>query len=335
MKINKTILICSALLIVIGLLMIYSSSNIWAEYKFNDSYKFIKNQFVFTIIGIILMIIINKININTIYKYSNHFVFISLILLILVLIPGIGVVRNGSRSWFGIGPFGIQPSEISKLSLIIFTSKYLKNNNKNIKYIKKGLLPILLFILLFVALIMLEPDFGTCMVIILTLVAIIFVSGPKLSLFVSLFIVGLIAITILIIIAPYRMARIVSYLNPWTDPLGSGFQIIQSLYAIAPSGILGTGFNNSIQKNFYLPEPQTDFIFSILSEELGFIGSITVIILYVILFTTCIKISLKQNDLFKKYLSFGLSFGLILQTLLNLCVVTGIIPTTGVILRGN
>ncbi len=332
MKINKTILICSVLLIVIGLLMIYSSSNIWAEYKFNDPYKFIKNQFVFTIIGIILMIIINKININTIYKYSNHFVFISLILLILVLIPGIGVVRNGSRSWFGIGPFGIQPSEISKLSLIIFTSKYLKNNNKNIKYIKKGLLPILLFILLFISLIMLEPDFGTCMVIILTLVAIIFVSGPKLSLFVSLFIVGLIAITILIIIAPYRMARIVSYLNPWTDPLGSGFQIIQSLYAIAPSGILGTGFNNSIQKNFYLPEPQTDFIFSILSEELGFIGSITVIILYVILFTTCIKISLKQNELFKKYLSFGLSFGLILQTLLNLCVVTGIIPTTGVTL---
>ena len=332
MKINKSILISVLLLIIIGLIMIYSSSNVWALYKYNDAYKYIKSQFIFASIGILLMTIITKIDINKLYKYSNYLLLISFILLILVLIPGIGQVRNGSRSWFGIGPLGIQPSEFTKLSLIIYTSKYLNNNNKYIKDIKKGILPLFIIILLSFLLIMLEPDFGTAMVIILTLVAMIFVSGPKLSLFITIGIIGLIGITILIVIAPYRLARIVSYLNPWTDPLGSGFQIIQSLYAIAPSGLLGTGFNKSIQKNFYLPEPQTDFIFSILSEELGFIGSITVVTLYIILFYNSIKISLKQSNLFKKYLVFGLSFGLILQTILNLSVVTGLIPTTGVTL---
>lgn len=332
MKINKRILLSLILLILIGLIMIYSSSNVWALYKYNNPYKFIKSQFIFATLGILLLIFILKIDINDLYKYSNKLLLISFILLILVLIPGIGKIRNGSRSWFGIGPLGIQPSEFTKLSLIIYTSKYLSRNNKYIKDVKKGLLPLFIIILLSFLLIMLEPDFGSAMVIVLTLIVMIFISGPKLTLFITIGITGLIGITILILIAPYRMARIVSYLNPWSDPLGSGFQIIQSLYAIAPSGLLGTGFNKSIQKNFYLPEPQTDFIFSILSEELGFIGSLSVIILYIILFYNSIKVSLKQRDLFKKYLSFGLSFGLILQTILNLSVVTGLIPTTGVTL---
>ena len=250
----------------------------------------------------------------------------------MVLIPGIGKVRNGSRSWFGIGPLGIQPSEFSKLGLIIFTSKYLSKNNKYIKNIKQGILPLFIVICIFFLLIMLEPDFGTAMVIILTLIVMIFISGPKLNFFIKIGILGLIGITGLIIVAPYRMKRIVSYLNPWSDPLGSGFQIIQSLYAIAPSGLLGTGLGNSIQKNFYLPEPQTDFIFSIITEELGFLGALSVIFLFFYIFYRSIKISLNQTDLFKKYLSFGLSFGLVLQASINLCVVCGIIPTTGVTL---
>ena len=133
----------------------------------------------------------------------------------------------------------------------------------------------------------------------------------------------------LIIVAPYRMARIVSFLNPWTDPLGSGFQIIQSLYAIGPGGLFGLGIGNSIQKHFYLPEPQTDFIFSIISEELGFLGVLLVSTLFFIIFYRSIKISLNTKDLFGKYLAFGLSFSIIFQTILNLCVVVGIVPVTG------
>ena len=312
--------------------MVYSSSSIWAEYKYNDAFKFVKSQFIFFLVGLILIYITSKMNPEFLEEYSNKLLFGCFILLALVLIPGIGKVRNGSRSWFGIGPLGIQPSEFSKLGLIIYTSKYLSHNNKNIKDLKKGLLPLFLVICIFFLLIMLEPDFGTAMVIILTLVVLIFVSGPDISFFLKIGLIGLVGIVILIAIAPYRLKRITAYLNPWSDPLGSGFQIIQSLYAIAPSSLLGSGFGNSIQKNFYLPEPQTDFIFSIIVEEFGIIGVIIVLGLFSIIFYRSIKISLRQNDLFKKYLSFGLSFGLILQVMLNILVVTGTIPTTGITL---
>ena len=194
------------------------------------------------------------------------------------------------------------------------------------------LLPLFLIICLFFLLIMLEPDFGTAMVIILTLVGLIFISGPNLSFFIKIGLIGLVGIVGLIAIAPYRMKRIISYLNPWSDPLGSGFQIIQSLYAIGPSSLLGKGLGNSIQKNFYLPEPQTDFIFSIIAEEFGFLGVFFVISLFFIIFYRSIKIALREQDLFKKYLTFGMSFGIILQVILNILVVTGTIPTTGVAL---
>ena len=332
MKIDKKLLISVLILSIFGLLMIYSASNIWSEYKYNDPYKFIKNQLLFFIIGLILIYIITKLDINFIKKNSNNILLICFILLVLVLIPGIGKVRNGSRSWFGIGPLGIQPSEFAKLGLIIYTSKYLSSNDKIIKNIKTGLLPLFTIILIFALLIMLEPDFGTMMVIILTLSVLIYVSGPNLKFFIKLGMLGLLAIIGLIIIAPYRMKRIVSFLNPWSDPLGSGFQVIQSLYAISPFSLLGTGFNSSIQKNFYLPEPQTDFIFSIIVEEFGIIGSIFVITCFAYIFYRSIKISLKQTDLFKKYLSFGLSFGIILQASLNLAVVTNLIPCTGITL---
>ncbi len=331
-KIDYKLFISVIILAIFGCIMIYSSSYIWAEYKFNDAFKYFKNQFIFLILGSILMYILSKINYNFYKKKSNLIVLICFILLVLVLIPGIGVVRNGSRSWFGIGGFGIQPSEAAKVGLAIFVAKYLSNNYSIMHDIKKGVLPIIFMIGIFFILIMLEPDFGTAMVITMSLVAMIFISKVKLSFFVKIGIVGLLGIIALIIIAPYRMARIVSFLNPWSDPLGSGFQIIQSLYAIGPGGLFGMGFGNSIQKHFYLPEPQTDFIFSIISEELGFLGVLIVSLFFVFIFYRCIKISLNTKDLFGKYLSFGLSFMIIFQTILNLCVVIGLVPVTGVTL---
>ena len=331
-KIDYKLFISVVILAIFGSIMIYSSSHIWAEYKFDDAYKYFKNQFIFLILGSILMYILSKINYNFYKKKSNLIILICFVLLVLVLIPGIGVVRNGSRSWFGIGGFGIQPSEAAKVGLVIFVAKYLSNNYSIMYDIKKGVLPIILVIGIFFILIMLEPDFGTAMVITMALVAMIFISKVKLSFFVKIGVVGLLGIVALIIIAPYRMARIVSFLNPWSDPLGSGFQIIQSLYAIGPGGLFGMGFGNSIQKHFYLPEPQTDFIFSIISEELGFLGVLIVSLFFVFIFYRCIKISLNTKDLFGKYLCFGLSFMIIFQTILNLCVVIGLVPVTGVTL---
>ena len=332
MKHNKSLLIAVFLISLFGLIMIYSASYLWASYKFNDSFKYLKAQGLFWIVGFILIKILSNIDYNVYKKKANWILLVCFLLLGLVLIPGVGTIRNGSRSWFGIGPFGIQPSEFAKIGLIIYVSKYLSNNQKEIRNIVKGIFPLLGIISIFFVLIMLEPDFGTAMVIVLTLVGIIFISGVKLSFFVKIGLFGLLGVVGLIIAAPYRMARILSFLNPWTDPLGSGYQIIQSLYAIGPGGLLGQGFLKSRQKNFYLPEPQTDFIFSIISEEFGLLGVLIVTALFAIIFYKSLKISLECSDLFGKYLSFGLAFGLIIQALLNLMGVVGIIPVTGVTL---
>ena len=329
---DKLLFITIIIISLFGLIMIYSSSYIWANYKYNNPYKFVITQSVFVILGVIIMLILSKLDYKIYYKYANKILFICMILLALVLIPGIGSVRNGSRSWFGIGSFGIQPSEFAKMGLIIFVSKYLTNNKKDMKNVIKGVFPILFVILIFFGLIMLEPDFGTAMVIVITLITLIFVSGVKVSFFLKAGLLGIIGIVGIIISAPYRLKRIVSFLNPWSDPLGSGYQILQSLYAIGPGGLLGQGYLNSRQKYFYLPEPQTDFIFSIISEELGFLGVLIVTILFLIIFYRGIVIALKKTDLFGKYLSFGLSFGLIIQACLNLSVVVGLIPVTGVTL---
>ena len=327
------LLFISVILIsIFGIIMIYSASSIWSEFKYQDAFKYVKQQGLFFGVGILAMLFASKIDLNFLKKKANLILGICFILLILVLIPGIGTVRNGSRSWFGIGGLGVQPSEFAKLGLIIFTSKYLARNQKNMGDIKKGALPIFLIIGIFFVLIMLEPDFGTAMVMALTLIALIFASGLKISFFVKLGVLGLAGIVGLIIAAPYRMARIVSFLNPWSDPLGSGYQIIQSLYAIGPGGLLGQGFLNSRQKHFYLPEPQTDFIFSIISEEFGFLGVLIVCGFFFFIFYRMLRIALRSNDLFSKYLAFGLASLLFIQASLNLAVVVGLIPVTGVTL---
>lgn len=331
-KYSKILLIAVIIISLFGTLMIYSSSNVWAEYKFNDPYKYLKSQALFLILGYIVMFIIAKFPYQKYKKLSNIIFFICLGMLILVLIPGIGTIRNGSRSWFGIGSLGIQPSEFTKIGLIIFTSKYLSNNTKDLKNIKKGVLPILGVLFLVFALIMLEPDFGTGVVIVMTIIILLFISGVKMNFFIKLGILGLLGIVILVIIAPYRMERIVSFINPWSDPLGSGFQIIQSLYAIGPGGLLGLGLGNSVQKHFYLPEPQTDFIFSIISEEFGFMGVLIISSLFITIIYCGFKIAMNCEDYFGKYLAFGITFGLAFQTMLNLMVVVGLIPVTGVTL---
>ncbi len=317
---------------IFGIIMIYSASYVWAEYKFNDPFKYAKHQTLFVIIGIILMYFVSKVDYKKYLIHSNKILISCIILLILVAIPGIGIVRNGSRSWFGIGPFGIQPSEFTKLALIIFTSKYLVKNEKNIKDIKKGVLPILSIVLFVFGLIMLQPDFGTGTIIVVSIIGLLFIAGVNFKFFIKIGILGIIAVVILIALAPYRLARIVSFLNPWSDPLGSGFQIIQSLYAIGPGGLFGYGFLNSRQKHFYLPEPQTDFIFSIISEEFGFLGIIIVTTFFLIIIIKGFSIAKKTSDKFGKYLAFTITFQIAFQTLLNLMVVVGLIPVTGVTL---
>ena len=331
-KIDYLLLFGIIMISIFGVVMIYSASYVWAEYKFHDPLKFAKTQLLFLVMSYILIFFSLKIPYQKYLSYANLIFFICFILLILVLIPGIGTVRNGSRSWFGIGGFGIQPSEFTKLGMIIFTSKYLAYNEKVLKNIKSGVLPILGVLMLIFGLIMLQPDFGTGVIIVISIIVLLFVSGVNMSFFIKLGFIGLLGVVALIIAAPYRMKRIVSFLNPWSDPLGSGFQIIQSLYAIGPGGLLGLGFGNSIQKHFYLPEPQTDFIFAIISEEFGFLGILIVASLFLLIIYRGFHISIHCENKFGKYLSFGITFQLAFQALLNLMVVVGLIPVTGVTL---
>lgn len=331
-KLDKVLLFTVIILSIFGLIMIYSASSIWSEYKFNDSFHYVKYQGLFLVVSTTLMLMISKIDYEIYYNRANQILLICLILLILVLIPGIGSIRNGSRSWFGIGSLGIQPSEFAKLGLIIFTSKYLSNSENQIRNFKLGVFPILGITLLFFGLIMLQPDLGTGAILVMSIIALLFIAGVNTKFFILGGIIGVIGIIILIIIAPYRMDRITSFLNPWEDPLGTGFQIIQSLYAIGPGGLLGNGYQNSIQKHFYLPEPQTDFIFSIIAEEFGVVGAFIVVGLFSIILIRGIKISTHTKDTFSKYLSFGILFQMMFQTLMNLMVVIGMIPVTGVTL---
>lgn len=328
-KLDISLIITIFLICIYGIIMIYSASSVWAEYKFNNKFHYVIMQSLFFIVGFILMILVSRIPYTYYLEKSNIILLICFILLVLVLIPGVGSVRNGSRSWFGIGGLGIQPSEFMKLALIIFTSKYIHNNPKQMRSVVKGAFPVLFITMISFFLIMLQPDFGTGTILVLTIVAMLFISGVNFSFFIKIGLLGIIGAALLIIAAPYRMNRIVAFLNPWSDPLGTGFQSIQSLYAIGPGGLFGMGFGKSVQKHFYLPEPQTDFIFSIISEELGIIGIISVAVLFLIIITRCLKISVKAPDTFSKFLTFGIIFQLSFQSLLNLAVVVGLVPVTG------
>ncbi|PGS48600.1 stage V sporulation protein E [Bacillus sp. AFS041924] len=319
-------------LLTVGMIMVYSASAIWASYKFHDSFFFAKRQLLFASVGVVGMFIVSNIDYWLFRTHAKKILIACFILLVLVLIPGIGLVRGGARSWIGIGAFSIQPSEFMKLGMMVFLSKYLADNQKNITSFKKGLVPTLGLVFLAFGLIMIQPDLGTGTVMVGTCVIIIFVAGARIAHFMGLGIVGVAGFVGLIASAPYRIKRITSFLDPWSDPLGTGFQIIQSLYAIGPGGLFGLGLGQSRQKFMYLPEPQTDFIFAILSEELGFIGGSFVILLFSLLLWRGIRIALSAPDLFGTFLAVGIVSMIAIQVMINIGVVIGLMPVTGITL---
>lgn len=312
--------------------MVYSASAIWADYKFDDSFFYAKRQLLFASAGIVAMIFIMNVPYLTWKKYAKPILFVCFILLLAVLIPGVGMVRGGARSWIGVGAFSVQPSEFMKLGLIIFMATYLSVNQKYITSLKQGFLPSILLIFVAFGLIMLQPDLGTGVVLVLTSLVMVFVAGARISHFVGLAVIGLVGFLGLIVSAPYRINRIVAFLDPWEDPSGKGFQIIQSLYAIGPGGLMGLGLGQSFQKFFYLPEPQTDFIFAILAEELGFIGGTFVLLLFLVLLWRGIRVSLAAPDTFGSLLGLGIVGMISIQVMINISVVIGLIPVTGITL---
>jgi len=314
----------------IGVIQVYSASIMWAEFKYNDGMYFFKRQLVFMLLGLICYFVTSNIDIKKIESIHGVLLFVSFVLMILVLIPGIGVERNGSRSWFQFASFYVQPSELLKLTMIFSSASFL-SEKKRIDSIKDVFFLVVIVLTGFL-LIMLQPDFGSGVVMVCSVVVMVFVAGCSIKYFVYGGIAGLVGLAGLIISAPYRLARITSFLNPWSDPLGSGFQIIQSLYAIAPGGLFGRGFNSSIQKQFYLPEPQTDFIFAIFCEEYGFIGSVILLFFYFMIIYNGIMIAYHANTSFEGYVAIGIISLFAIQVCINLGVVVGLFPVTGVTL---
>jgi cell division protein FtsW len=326
------LLLTTLLLLTFGLIMVYSASAIWASYKFDDSFFFAKRQLLFAGLGVLSMFFLMNVDYWTWRTWAKLLLIVCFILLVAVLIPGVGMVRNGSRSWIGVGAFSIQPSEFMKLAMIAFLAKFLSENQKKITSLKKGLVPALSLVFLAFGIIMLQPDLGTGTVMVGTCMTMIFIAGARISHFIGLGLIGLAGFAALIISAPYRIKRITSFLDPWQDPLGSGFQIIQSLYAIGPGGLFGLGLGQSRQKFFYLPEPQTDFIFAILAEELGFIGGTLILLLFSLLFWRGVRVALGAPDLFGSFLALGIIAMIAIQVIINIGVVTGLMPVTGITL---
>lgn len=326
------LIILTLTILSLGLIMVYSASAIWADYKFADPFFFAKRQLLFAGTGVIAMFIIMNIDYWSWRTWAKVIIIFCFILLILVLIPGIGNVRNGSRSWIGVGAFSIQPSEFMKLAMIVFLAKFLSERQRVVTSFTKGMLPSLIFVFSAFALIMLQPDLGTGTVMVGTCLMMIFIAGAKISHFIGLGLVGLAGFVGLVLSAPYRIDRITSFLDPWQDPLGTGFQIIQSLFAIGPGGLFGLGLGKSRQKFFYLPESHTDFIFAIIAEELGFIGGSFILLLFALLLWRGIRIALGAPDLYGSFLAVGIIAMIAIQVMINIGVVTGLIPVTGITL---
>lgn len=326
------ILIVTICLLGFGLIMVHSASSALSATKFNDAFFYTKRQLLFGGLGVVLMVLMSRFDYHRLRAYVPKITIFSLILLAIVLIPGVGVNRNGSQAWLGFGSFTIQPSELAKMGLILFLAHYLADSEERMHSFWRGFVPPLAMALGVVGLIMLEPDLGQSVVIMGTAVILLYAAGARGGHLALLFGTGLIGFAGLVVTASYRMARLTAFLDPWKDPLESGYQIIQSLYALGSGGLLGLGLGNSHQKFMYLPEPQTDFIFSIVGEELGLLGAASVLALFCVLIWRGFRTAMFAPDRFGSLLAAGITGMIGVQVLINIGVVTGSIPATGITL---
>ncbi|OLN22889.1 putative lipid II flippase FtsW [Domibacillus antri] len=315
-----------------GLLMVASAGEVWGQFNYGNPYYFVQRQAFFAAAGLIVMACISYVDYRIWKKIARPLLIIAFLFLLAVLIPGIGMVRNGSQSWIGFGTLSFQPSELMKIALIFYFSALLAGRKKVIHLFWKGLFKPLFVLGMAFALIMMQPDLGTAAVMGGTAFLLLFIAGAPIRFFVMTGVSALAGLVLLILSAPYRIKRITAYLDPWSDPLGSGFQIIQSLYAVGPGGLFGYGYGESRQKYYYLPEPQTDFIFAIWAEETGFIGAVFIMILFFLLIWRGIHIAMRMEDSFGALLVCGITAMISLQSFINLGVVTGLLPVTGVTL---
>lgn len=326
------ILIPTIILFGLGLVAIYSASSYLAAHELGDSCFYLKKQAFFGLLGICLLVIAKNIPVSMYRRIVYPSLLISFALLVMLFVPGLGKTVGGASRWLRLAGFSIQPSELVKLSLAIYIAYSMSKKGPSMSSFSRGLLPHLLIVGAFMYMILLQPDLGTTVIIGCWLMILLFVGGLNIFQLTSMILIACPMVLWLIWNADYRLKRWWAFLNPWEDPQGLGFQIIHSFLAFGSGGLFGVGLGNSKQKLLYLPEPHTDFILSILAEELGLIGIAAIIILFGILILRGIKIALNATDLYSSYLALGISTLIGLQVVINMGVVMGLLPTKGLTL---
>ncbi|SHK38572.1 stage V sporulation protein E [Paramaledivibacter caminithermalis] len=324
-----TLMITVLILVIIGIIMVFSSSQYYSFYNKQDSYHFLKKNLLWAIIGIFAMVFTTNFNYKRYKKLAFPAYIFSIVLLVLVLTP-LGMNLNGAQRWIKVGPITIMPSEIAKICAIIFVSDTLTRKVKDIDNFFKGIFPYLIIIGLYVLLILKQPNLSTAITIALIIASMLFVAGMRWLHVVMLGASGVGAIIILILQKPYRMKRLVAFLDPFKDPKGDGYQVIQSLFALGSGGLFGVGLGRSIQNKLYIPEPQNDFIFATIGEELGFIGCVTVMLLFLFLIWRGIRIAIHAPDLFSSLMATGITAMIAIQVIINIAVATSSMPVTGI-----
>ncbi len=326
------ILMPTILLAGFGLVFIYSSSSFVAEHRMGDSYYFLKRQGIFCLVGLFLLILAKNIPARVWEKLAYPLLVLSLGLLVLLLIPSLGKTVGGASRWLRFYGFSFQPSELAKLSLAVYIAYSMAKKGQDMGSFSKGLLPHLLIAGVFMGLIILQPDLGTAVIIGSWLMMLLFVGGVRIYQITALLLAFAPVVGFLIWLEPYRLRRWWAFLEPWKDPHGLGFQIIHSFLAFGSGGVFGVGLGNSKQKLLYLPEPHTDFILSIIAEELGLMGVATIVLLFGVLVMRGISVALNARDLYSTYLAMGISSFIGLQVIVNMGVVMGLLPTKGLTL---
>ena len=322
------LIVCVSLMACFGCLMIYSASSYVGEVQYGDSLYFVKKQLLGVVAGGAAMAFFCFFPYYKLYKFRYAAVVIAAVLLALVFVPGIGVTNYGATRWIGFGSFTIQPSEIAKYAYALFTAAYFAKNYRKVKTVR-GVLPVLGVGALFCVLVILEPNMSITMCLGLLMLALVFLSGTNLKTFAFVLIPCALAVPVLIIAEPYRLERLSAFLDPWSSPLDEGYQLIQSFYALGSGGLFGVGLFNSRQKYLFLPFAESDFIFSVIGEELGFVGCAAVLAVFGVIVWRGALIAMRAESRFDCYLAAGITAVIGIQALLNVAVVTGSIPPTG------
>lgn len=329
-KIDLIVFTAVIVLLSIGLVMVFSASSVMGINDFRDPHYYVKKQTLWALVGLLLMYVAANVDYH-IYQYlALPGLLIAIVLLILVLLIGEDI--GGAKRWIDLGLINLQPSEVAKLAMVNYTAVYISTKRGRIRRFFTGLLPLLVFLGIQCGLIIQEPDFGTAMTMAFTVIIILFAGGAHLGQLLALGCLAIPGVYYLVKFEPYRMKRLMAFLDPWADPTGAGWNVIQSLTAIGSGGFFGLGLGNSRQKFSYLPEHHTDFIYAILCEELGFIGGMLVLLLFFVIAWRGLRIALNAPDLFGSLLAIGLTSTIGFQALLNIGVVTGTLPVTGITL---